>query len=101
PPNFVVMSPVGNPAVAPGMIGFNAHVNPPSSDMKMGASEPPEGLGVKAVAAICSGLFGFTARFGSLSWCVSPLKALGIMLTTVTVMAGFLIAYGTRFCALR
>ena len=24
--------------------------------MKMGASEPPEGLGVKAVAAICSGL---------------------------------------------
>src|SRR5271154_4883808 len=87
------MSAVGNPA-APGTIGFNAHVLPPSCEMKMGASEPPEGLGVKAVAAICSGLFGFTARFGSLSWFVSPLNTLGIMLTTVTVIAAFLIPWG-------
>src|SRR5947209_5133691 len=39
---------------------------------------------VKAVAAICSGLAGFTVRVGSLSWFVSPLREAGVMFTSST-----------------
>ena len=67
PPNLVVMSAVGKPEVAPGTMALSAQVRPPSLETKIGAKDPPVGLGVKAVAAICSGLFGFTARLGSLS----------------------------------
>jgi hypothetical protein len=81
------MSPVGKLAVAPGTIALSAQVRPPSFETKTGAKGPPVGLGVKAVATICSGLFGFTARLGSLSWFVSPLTDFGIMLTTVIFMA--------------
>src|SRR5262245_50325350 len=50
----------------------------------MGAREPPLGSGVNAEPAICSGFEGFTAIVGSLSWCSSPLRAFGIMLTSRT-----------------
>ena len=61
--------------------------------MKIGAKAPPVGLGVNAVAAICSGLLGFTARFGSLSWFVSPLMDFGIILTTVIFVAAPFFAF--------
>src|SRR4051794_40617251 len=50
----------------------------------MGADGPPIGSGVNAVAAICWGLAGLTARVGSLSWLVSRLSERGTMLTTRT-----------------
>src|SRR5215203_2523304 len=43
---------------------------------------PPNGLGVKAEAAISRGLVGFTAMCGSLSCSDSLLRDWGIMLTT-------------------
>src|SRR5437868_166298 len=85
--NFIVMSNVGLPeAEAPGTMALSTQVCPPSLDTKIGANEPPVGFGVNAVPTICCGFTGFTARLGSLSWCVSPLNALGIMFTTVTAM---------------
>src|SRR4051794_21707588 len=75
------MSPVARPAVL-GTIGFSRHVWPPSLLTKMGALAPPSGSGVKADAAIWTGLLGLTARLGSLSWLVSPLSDLGTMLIT-------------------
>src|SRR5262249_48140663 len=51
----------------------------------MGANEPPIGAGVKAVPTMSVVRSGFTARFGSLSWFVSPESEAGIMLTTRTV----------------
>src|ERR1700704_3362190 len=69
-----------------GTMQFIAQVLPPSLETKMGARFGPQNpwLGVKADPATWRGLAGLTARFGSLSWLVSPLWAKGIMLTTVT-----------------
>lgn len=78
------MSNVGGPD-APGTTLRSAHVVPPSVETKMGASDPPSGGGVKAVATSSLVFAGLTARFGSLSWFVSPLNDCGMMLTTLTV----------------
>jgi hypothetical protein len=43
------------------------------------------GLGVKVVATISSVLAGLTARLASLSWLVSALDRLGIILTRLTL----------------
>src|SRR3954453_6424857 len=88
--NRTVMSPVARP----GRLGTIVFINqelPPFFDTKIGAFGPPFGSGVKADPAIRRGLIGLTARLGSLSWLVSPLFALGIMLTTRTP-AGAVIA---------
>src|SRR5215213_3461336 len=55
----------------------------------MGARPLPAGSGVKAEAAICKGFAGLSAIVGSLSWWSSPLKDLGIMLTTSTPDTAF------------
>src|SRR5437016_1251681 len=58
--------------------------SPPSSETKMGAvalAEPP-GFGVKAEAAMSFGFAAYSARNGSASCQVSPLKERGIKSTT-------------------
>src|SRR4051812_26580756 len=66
------------------MMSRTLHVVPPSLEKKIGdrVGDPP-GLGVNEVPAISCTFAGFTARLGSLSWLVSPLSEIGIMLTTV------------------
>src|SRR3954447_9150064 len=80
--NRSVMSPVEAPAWL-GTLATAAQVFPRSFDVKIGALAPPKGLGVNADAAISRVRAGLTARLGSLSWFVSPLIALGMMLTTL------------------
>src|SRR5713101_5753202 len=82
PPKRSVMSPVM--PLPLGTILLRTQVLPPSMDTKIGALVTPPGFEVKADPAISRGFAGLTARFGSLSWPVSPLSALGIMFTTVT-----------------
>src|SRR5215471_17604253 len=79
-----VVSPVRLP---PGRTTFSVQVLPPSVETKMGPVPELAGSGVKAEAAICSGLAGLTETFGSLSRLVSPLSEFGIILMTVTGMA--------------
>src|SRR3954454_16654775 len=76
------MSPVEAPAWL-GTLATAAQVFPRSLDVKIGALTPPKGFGVNADAAISRVRAGLTARLGSLSWLVSPLIALGMMLTTL------------------
>src|SRR6266576_4749565 len=60
--------------------------SPPSSETKMGAVAlvDPPGFGVKAEAAMSFGFEAYTARNGSASCQVSPLKERGIKSTTRT-----------------
>src|SRR5919204_5941803 len=94
------MSPVGGTFPAwLGTMALSCQVFPPSLEMKIGALAPPSGSGVNAEAAMNCGLLGLTARFGSLSWFVSPLIDLGIRLTTRIIWAssgrgGRLLRYG-------
>src|SRR6185295_6247594 len=68
-----------------GTMLLSVQVLPPLVETKIGAVlTAPVGLTVNAEPAICAGFAGFTERFGSLSWRVSLLWALGIMLMTVT-----------------
>src|SRR3954470_1113863 len=76
------MSPVEAPAWL-GTLATAVQVRPRSFDVKIGAFTPPKGFGVNADAAISRVRAGLTARLGSLSWLVSPLIALGMMLTTL------------------
>src|SRR5437762_13902008 len=78
------MSPVPVPLLPPGTIELIVQVLPPSVEIKIGALGPPVGSGVKAEAAMCSGLVGLTSRFGSLSLLVSKLICLGMILTIRT-----------------
>src|SRR5213076_2131162 len=67
-----------------GRVLRNVQESPPSSDTKMGAvalAEPP-GFGVKAEAAMIRGFEAYSARNGSASCQVSPLKERGIKSTT-------------------
>jgi hypothetical protein len=64
-------------------LATTTQVLPPSLDVKIGAFGPANGFGVNADAAMWRVLEGLTARLGSLSWLVSPLIALGMMLTTL------------------
>src|SRR5437868_14970596 len=63
-------------------------VLPPSVEMKIGALGLPAGSGVKAEAAMCSGLEGLTSRFGSLSLLVSKLICFGMIFTISIVGSG-------------
>src|SRR5262249_34015838 len=93
---LVVMSWVALPAVL-GTMALSTQELPPSLDTKIGALVLPPGSGVNAVAAIRSGVAGLTVRCGSLSWCCSPLSALGMTFTTSTpVLGGALAARRAR-----
>ena len=71
----------------PGTIERSDQVRPPSVETKTGAFGPFSGSRVNAVATICCGSSGLTARFGSLSWAASPLSDRGIMFTIRSTVA--------------
>src|SRR5258705_11311514 len=74
----------------PGLLGimFRAtQVFPPSVDTSIGPFGDAAGVGMNAVAAISSGLAGWTARYGSLSRFTSSLMVFGIILITCTACA--------------
>src|SRR5437870_1504865 len=83
------MSPVLSPAEL-GTMEFRVHVLPPFVETYIGALLPPIGSGVNAVAAICVGSAGLTARLASLSSFNSPLRSLGIILTTAIIGFSYL-----------
>src|SRR2546423_14288022 len=80
------MSPVPVKLPLLGTMLFRAQVKPELSETYTGAVPLPVplGFGVKAVPTIRWGKAGLTARNGSLSWFVSPLRLAGIMFTTLT-----------------
>src|SRR5260370_40938310 len=67
-----------------GVIAFRTQLFPPSWETYTGAFPVLEtGLGVNAEATMTWGLAVWTARKGSLSWFVSPLRLAGIRFTTL------------------
>src|SRR6267378_3035754 len=72
-----------------GVMALRTQVLPASSETYRGAFPVIEiGLGVKAEATMIWGLAAWTARKGSLSWLVSPLRLAGIKSTTLAWAGG-------------
>jgi hypothetical protein len=90
PANRIVMSQTGEkqePTVPAIIAALRLHVDPPLVEMNSGTFAEPPGSGVKAEIAICSGLAGFTAMFGSASRLTSALRLFGTTSTSLTVCA--------------
>src|ERR1700724_672284 len=80
PPNRIVLSHV---TCWNGKVDRQLQVFPPSTDTKIGVVLPPNGSGTQTETAISNGLTELTVRSGSAFVSVSPLRAKGIMSTTV------------------
>src|SRR4029077_10648248 len=80
PPNRIVLSHV---ICWNGKVDRQLQVFPPSTDTKIGVVLPPNAYGTQHEAAISNELTELTVRSASAFVSVSPLRATGIMSTTV------------------